>query len=86
MPKPPDGFFGGDLYDRKARTGSEPVGAKGNFARRDGGREHNTQYYADNYRLSRDTGAGGTHKVHWTNQTKGKKSSSRHIPPNDARY
>ena len=74
------------LYDRGARTGSEPIGASGVFARRDGGREHNTQYYEDGYRLSRDTGPGGDHKVHWTDQrVKNKSSSRRHRPPSDAR-
>lgn len=51
--------YGGTLYDRGARTGSEPAGASGIFARRDGGREHSTQYYSDGYRLSVDTGRGG---------------------------
>lgn len=74
------------LYDRGARTESEPIGAKGVFACRDGGREHNTQYYADKYRLSRDTGPGGDHKVHWTDQrVKNKSSSRRQRPPSDAR-
>jgi len=74
------------LYDRGARTESEPIGAKCVFACRDGGREHNTQYYADKYRLSRDTGPGGDHKVHWTDQrVKNKSSSRRHRPPSDAR-
>lgn len=61
--------YGGTLYDRGARTGSEPAGASGIFARRDGGREHSTQYYPDGYRLSRDTGQGGDRDVHWTNQS-----------------
>lgn len=34
--------YGGTLYDRGARSGSEPAGAKGIFARRDGGPEHAT--------------------------------------------
>lgn len=55
--------YGGTLYDRGARTGSEPSGASGVFARRDGGREHSTQYYSDGYRLSRDTGQGGDRDV-----------------------
>lgn len=73
------------LYDRGARTGSEPIGASGVFARRDGGREHNTQYYEDGYRLSRDTGPNGDHKVHWTNQNVSRGAKSRHYPPGDAR-
>ena len=77
--------YGGTLYDRGARTGSEPAGASGIFARRDGGREHSTQYYSDGYRLSRDTGQGGDRDVHWTNQGVAKCSPSRHNPPSDAR-
>ena len=73
------------LYDRGARTESEPIGAKGVFARRDGGREHNTQYYEDGYRLSRDTGPNGDRKVHWTNQNVSRGAKSRHYPPSDAR-
>lgn len=73
------------LYDRGARTGSEPIGASGVFARRDGGREHSTQYYGDGYRLSRDTGPAGDTRIHWTNQSVAKGSSSRHRPPSDAR-
>lgn len=73
--------YGGTLYDRGARTGSEPAGASGIFARRDGGREHSTQYYSDGYRLSRDTGQGGDRDVHWTNQGVVKGSPSRHNPP-----
>ena len=65
--------------------GAEPSGASGVFARRDGGREHSTQYYSDGYRLSRDTGQGGDRDVHWTNQGVAKGSSSRHTPPSDAR-
>lgn len=76
---------GGTLYDRGARSGSDPAGASGIFARRDGGREHSTQYYPDGYRLSRDTGEGGNRNVHWTNQGVVRGSSSRHTPPSDAR-
>lgn len=77
--------YGGTLYDRRARSGSEPAGAKGIFARRDGGPEHTTQYYSDGHRLSRDLGQGGDSRVHWTNQNVAKGSSSRHTPPSDAR-
>lgn len=80
-----DKEYGGTLYDRGARSGSDPAGASGIFARRDGGREHSTQYYSDGYRLSRDTGEGGDRNVHWTNQGVARGSSSRHTPPSDAR-
>lgn len=75
---------GGTLYDRRARSSREPSGAEGIFARHDGGREHTTQYYDDNYRLSSDIVDGKNVKRHWTNQNAKKKSPNRHVPPPDA--
>lgn len=56
--------YGGTLYDRGARTGSEPAGSSGLFARHDGSREYSTQYYSGGYRLSVDTGRGGKTNAH----------------------
>ena len=76
---------GATLYDRRARSGSVPAGAKGVFARRDGGREHTTQYYSDKYRLSSDIVDNENVKRHWIDQNVSKKHRNRHVPPNDAR-
>ena len=76
---------GGTLYDRRARKNMEPKGAKGHAPIRNGGRGHNSQWYEDNYRLSRDTGSDGTTKTHWTNQNVSRGSATRHRPPSDAR-
>lgn len=76
---------GSTLYDSRMRSGSRPAGAEGIFARRDGGREHSTQYYADGYRYSSDTDGSTNTNQHWTNQNVGKKSTDRHTPPSDAK-
>ena len=76
---------GATLYDRRARSSSVPAGAEGTFARRDGGREHTTQYYGDKYRLSSDIVDNENVNRHWTNQNVGKKHRNRHTPPDDAR-
>ncbi len=78
-----DGNRGATLYDRRARSGKEPKGAEGIFARRDGGREHVTQYYDDKYRLSSDIVDNANVKRHWTNQNFKKKHPDRHTPPKD---
>lgn len=80
-----DDSRGGTLYDRRARSHKEPSGAEGIFARRNGGREHVTQYYDDNYRLSSDIVKNTNVQRHWTNQNVRKKHSGRHSPPPDTR-
>lgn len=82
---------GSTMYDRRARSGHEPTGASGYVELRgpDAGHGHGTQYYADGYRLSRDTDGQGDSAVHWTddNIPKGKRHyEERHTPPPDAIY
>ena len=78
------GGRGSTMYDRRARSGSEPSGARGEV-NLPSGEGHGSQYYEDGYRLSRDTDGQGDDRVHWTNQNVGKKNRNRHTPPPDAR-
>ncbi len=78
---------GSTMYDRRARTGSEPAGASGEIDPRTG-KGHGSQWYDDGYRVSRDTDGQGDQRVHWTDERipKGKRRyDERHTPPSDAR-
>lgn len=77
------------IYDRRLRTNHEVLGTNGKFNIRTK-EGHNTHYYADGWRESRDT-FDGINEVdrHWTNQKvpkrKRKKNGKGHEKPDDAR-
>lgn len=82
---------GSTLYER-ARIGSTSVGVKevmiplrSSESGVDVDGAHITQYYSDNYRLSRDVDGTADTKRHWTNDNVRKKHRNRHTPPSDAR-
>lgn len=76
------------IYDRRLRRQHEVMGIEGDFDVQTR-RGHNTHYYKDGLRESRDT-FDGIHEenIHWTNQNipKGKRNfEKRHAKPDDAR-
>lgn len=83
-----DNGDGVTIYDRRLRSQHKVLGINGEFnVRNEYG--HNTHYYADGFRESRDT-FDGIHEEnkHWTNQNvpKGKKNKfKRHDKPDDAK-
>lgn len=76
------------IYDRRLRADHEVLGIHGDFNIRTK-EGHNTHYYADGWRESRDTSDGIHEKnKHWTNQNipKGKRNKGkRHNKPDDAK-
>ena len=87
---------GGTLYDRRARTGTPPLGVRnrdndtkdrsGTFYDRNRQVDlHVTQYYEDNYRVSWDTKGKSDENYHWTDQSLPSSHPHNHVPPEDAR-
>lgn len=87
---------GGTLYDRRARSGKDPMGVRtrdnatgdrsGTFYRRERDVDlHVTQTYEDKRHVSWDTDGKTDRDRHWTDQSKHKGDPSRHTPPSDAR-